>query len=85
MNGESISTSRARYAKKCVAVRCPSSNGCKTRAARLAEALKGRWSNRERAYIMSEPKERRLRELYAEGWDASIMTGELEPPTKEQL
>ena len=79
-----ILTGKARYAKGQVAVRCPSPNGFKSRAARLAEALKGRWSNRESAYIMAPTKEARLRKLFAEGWDASVITGELEPP-KETL
>lgn len=62
------------------AVRCPSSTGYKTRAARLVEALKGRYSHRERAYIVSPAKAAKFEKLYADGWDASAVTGELEPP-----
>jgi hypothetical protein len=79
-----FTVSKARYAKRSVAVRCPPTNGFKTRAARLAEGLKGRYSNREHAYIMSESKARRLRELFDSGWDASFITGVLEPP-RERL
>ena len=72
-------TSPARYAKGQVAVRCPSSDGYKTRAARLAEHVGGRYSNREYAYIMSPTKAEKLLRLHAEGRDASPITGELYP------
>jgi hypothetical protein len=71
--------SRARYAKGSIALRAPSGDGFKTRAAYLAEALKGRWSNREHAYIMAASKEAKFRRLYDEGWDATIF-GELIQP-----
>jgi len=71
----------ARYAKGMMAVSCPSRDGFKTRAARLASSLaNGRWTGRESAYIMSPRKAERFVKLYAEGWDASFLTGELEPP-----
>ena len=69
----------ARYAKGQMAARCPSNDGFKTRAARLAEHLRGRYSNREGAYILSPAKARKLQELYAAGRDASAVTGELYP------
>ena len=62
-----------------MAVSCPSADGYKTRAARLAEALRGRYSGRERAYIMSRAKAARLAELYAQGRDACVITRTLDP------
>jgi len=73
----------ARYAKRQVLIKCPSVDGFKTRAARLAEALKGRYTNRERGYIMSEAKAEKLMRLYLDGWDATIMTGELIAPESQ--
>lgn len=79
-------TSPARYAgrwngKPQVAVRCPSPDGYKTRAARLiGDGLKGRYSRREHAYIVSPAKAAKFERLYAEGWDASSFTGALVPP-----
>ena len=69
---------KARYAKGMVAV-CPldSRRGLKGRVSRLAEHLRGRWSNREGAYIMSEAKARKLQVLYGDGRDASWVTKEL--------
>jgi hypothetical protein len=52
---------------------------CTDVAAYLAEALKGRWSNREGAYILAASKEAKFRRLYDEGWDATIF-GELIQP-----
>ncbi|KFL31722.1 hypothetical protein JP75_06515 [Devosia riboflavina] len=75
------SVSPARYAKGMLAVKCPSPNGYKTRAARLiGDGLKCRWSNRERAYIVPPTKLARFEVLFAEGWDASTFTGKLEEP-----
>lgn len=71
---------QARYAKGQVLVRIPNTSGFKTRAERLAGALRGRWSNRERGYVMSPTKAKRLEKLYQEGWDAGLLSGELEPP-----
>lgn len=71
----------ARYSKGNFAVVCPSTNGLKSRAARLiGDGLNCRHSGRERAYIASPSKVRKFEKLYAEGWDASVITGELEPP-----
>jgi len=62
----------ARYAKNQVAISCPSSDGYKTRAARLCEHLNGRYSGRENAYIMSQSKAKRFEELYKLGFSATI-------------
>jgi hypothetical protein len=76
-----ISVSPARYAKGQVAVRIePAPDGFKTRAHRLADAIGGRRSGREKAHIMSPAKAARLQSLYASGWDANSYNGELEPP-----
>jgi hypothetical protein len=74
----------ARYAKGKKAVRCPSSDGWKTRAARLAARLANdRYTNREQAYIMSPSAAVRFERLYAEGWDASVMTTDFILPDAE--
>ena len=63
----------ALYAKGQKLVRCPKDGtGMKTRAMRLAGALRGRWTHRERGYVMSPRKAERLLKLFAEGWDASF-------------
>lgn len=65
--------SPARYAKGKVAVHCPSDgSGIKTRAARLASAFNCRWSNREKAYIMSPINAQRVMTAYREGRDAYL-------------
>lgn len=69
-----------RYAKGSVVCRCTSNDGWKTRASRLADGLRGRWSHRAGGYVMSPAKAARFERLYAEGWDASAFTGKLEPP-----
>ena len=83
------SIAAARYAgryngKPQMAIRCPSHNGYKTRAARLiGDGLNGRYSGRELAYIVSPAKAAKFEKLYAEGWDASPYSGELQPPQVE--
>lgn len=73
--------SPARYAKGKMAVRCPSKDGWKSRAARLAGAIaRGRYTGRERAYIMSPTAAAKFERLFLEGWDACVITLELEPP-----
>lgn len=73
--------SPARYAKGMVKIEAPSTDGRKTRAARLADSLaRGRYTGREKAYILSPSAARRFEKLYAEGWDASVLTRELKAP-----
>jgi hypothetical protein len=74
----------ARYARNSVAIR-PVSNGTgfKTRAHRLCDHLRARWSNRENAYITSPTKAARFEQLYAEGYDASNWSRELIAPGKD--
>ena len=68
----------ARYAKNQYIVQ-PFSNGSgyKTRGDRLCCHLNGRWSNRERGYIMSAAKAEKFQTLYETGRDANSVTGEL--------
>lgn len=72
----------ARYAKGQKLVKAvPSGTGLKSRAERLiGDGLKGRYTNRERGYVVSPAKAARFEEMYAQGWDASAITGKLEPP-----
>lgn len=82
-SNQDYTISPARYSKGKVVVRCPSRDGFKTRAARLAEGLRGRWTHRAGGYVMTPAKAARFERLYAEGWDASCITGELEAPVRE--
>ena len=60
----SFSADKARYAKGKVAVRPrDSSGGFKGEASYLAQGLGGKWSSRERAYIMSPSAAARLPRL----------------------
>jgi hypothetical protein len=72
----------ARYARGQVLITCtPDGSGWKTRAMRLAgDGLRGRFSGREHGYIVSPSKAAKFERLYALGWDASAVTGELQPP-----
>lgn len=71
----------ARYAKGMHAVHVnPSGTGLKTRADYLLTALKCRWSNRERSFIVSPSKLRKFEQLFADGWDGDVL-GRLVPPS----
>lgn len=64
---------KARYAKGMIAVHCPpDGSGYKTRAARIASGLPGRYSNRERAYIMTPANAARMKRMYDAGSDADL-------------
>lgn len=65
--------SKARYAQKSVAVSCSSKDGLKTRAARITEACGGRWSGREKAYILPESRAVTVQALFDAGWDATVL------------
>lgn len=81
---ESYTVTRASYAKETYAVRCPSPDGWKTRAARLiGDGLKCRYSGREHAYMASASKVIKFCRLFDAGWDASSFTGELKAPFVE--
>lgn len=71
----------AHYAKGQMKIVCERDGSMmKTRAMRLCCALKGRWTNREKAYIFPVSKACRFVELYVAGWDAEFVTEELIPP-----
>lgn len=76
------SVGRARYSRGNYLVRCGGGDGrWKTRAMRLlGDGLKARWTGRENGYVVSPAKLARFRYMYAEGWDASAITGRLIPP-----
>lgn len=64
---------QARYAKGKIAVHCPSDgSGYKTRAMRLADAHGGRWSNREKAYIMSPAAALKVKRAYEADSDVDL-------------
>jgi hypothetical protein len=66
--------SPARYAKGQMVVHCPSTNGYKTRAARLiGDGLNCRWVGRSRGYVASPAKVAKFEALYAAGFDACVM------------
>jgi hypothetical protein len=80
----------ARYAgrwngKPQMAVHCtPNGTGFKTRAMRLiGDHLNGRYSGRERAYIVSPAKVRKFEQLFAHGYDANSWNGALIAPRAE--
>lgn len=73
MSNAAYALTPARYAKKSMALRVHDSvQGMKGRASRLADALNGRWSNREHAYILSETKAAKFVALYESGRDAEL-------------
>jgi hypothetical protein len=75
----------ARHAKGKMKIQCRNDGtGYKNRCHRVAEALaRGRYTGRENAYILSPAAAKRFERLYAEGYDASVITYELEAPRKE--
>lgn len=76
-----IHENKRRNGKPMIVARCPSDgSGYKTRAARLAEALHGRWSHRQGGYVMSRRGADRLVAYYRDGWDASYISATLQPP-----
>lgn len=74
----------ARYAKGKMVIRpVADGSGYKTRAARLASTF-GKWVNRSGGYTVSAAAARRFERLYYEGYDASVITGELQPPLSSE-
>lgn len=73
-----FSWTRSRYAKGLEAVRPrKDASGFMTRETRLCEHFARRYSNRERAYLMTVQALDRMLKAYQRGADASPITGEL--------
>lgn len=73
----------SRYARNKLVIRpTPDGTGLKTRAACLAEckAVNGKWVGRSGGYHVSKRGAKTFEKLFAEGYDASFLTGELLPP-----
>ncbi len=70
----------ARYAKGMCVVTCPSPDGYKTRAARLADAIShASYVGRSGGYHLTSKQAERFMALYEAGWDGTIF-GELVEP-----
>lgn len=77
-----IIMNRWRDPKLMVKVIFPKGDGYKTRAQRLLrDGLKCYYSHRL-GYVASPAKFAKFERLYAEGWDACVMTGALQAPTE---
>ena len=68
MNEVDFTSSPARYAKGKIAIRCKHVGPYKTGSMKLAEAVGGRWTNREGAYILSSKAARDMHILAYAGW-----------------
>lgn len=76
---DTIETSKARYARNSISayiIRCRDNGGFKTDADFLLENLKGRYSNREKCYILPASKQQKLDALLPligmESWQRTI-------------
>jgi hypothetical protein len=79
-----ITLNKWRNPKPAFAMQCPSPDGYKTRAARLiGDGLNCPWSSR-RGYTVSPAKLKKFLKLYAEGYDASVITGKIYHPDKPE-
>ena len=76
MTHEEYIIAPAKYRRGKMVIRCRPAE-LKERAARLAEAVGGRYTKRYRGYIVSPAKAARFEDLYKSGADACIMTGEI--------
>lgn len=78
MSASEYSVTEARYSRGNFIVHCPSSDGMKTRAARLiGDGLNCRWVGRGKGYVASPNKVAKFEALYAAGFNACPMTGEI--------
>jgi DNA polymerase III sliding clamp (beta) subunit (PCNA family) len=66
------SIGKARYAKGKMAIQAPSTDGYKTRGECLAQALGGRWTSRESAWIVTPRQAERFETMIREGWDGNV-------------
>lgn len=79
--GGTFSVVPARYAKGKVAVSTPSETDFATRAAMLAQGVGGRYSSRERAYIMSPRQAERLADYHKRGYTWNPVSREFWKPS----
>lgn len=83
---DAYSIAPARYFKGNFIIHCPSADGYKTRAARLiGDGLNCRYTGRERGYVASKAKVAKFIRLYEAGYDASVITGALWPPRRDDI
>jgi hypothetical protein len=68
-----FTVSPARYAKGKMIVRAPSTDGYKTQAGRIAEAVGGKYSGREKGYVMAPTRAKLMEHLMDVGAEANIM------------
>ncbi len=81
--GAQYTTAPAKYAKGKVLVRpTRDGSGLKGRAHRLVGYLRGRWTNRERGYVLTASKVAKLARLWTDGYDAT--PGGLPPWSKRR-
>lgn len=78
--GGRISVVPARYAKGKMALSAPPDGDWASSAQLLAQAVGGRYSNRERAYIVSPKQAQRVRDLARRGYTANPVSGEIYKP-----
>jgi hypothetical protein len=79
--------SQARYAKGKFLIRIEHDGSPEKRRAErlLTNGLNCRYTGREDGFIASPSQSARFEKLYAEGWDACFLTGELRGPNGEQI
>jgi len=77
---EAYTITPARYAKGKMVIHAPSTDGYKTRAARLAEYVGGRYVGRSNGYVVSSSAAKRFEALFAEGLDANLWGDTLHMP-----
>lgn len=76
--------STPRYKAAGVLVRVQADGMFKTRAHRLLDALRARWSHRQGGYILPETKAAKFARLYAAGYDAGYLCRDITPPKGQQ-
>ena len=67
----------ARYAKGKVLVQAPSTDGWATRASRVAEGVGGKYTNREKGFIMSPKQAERFHQMVRHGRDFNAISGKV--------
>lgn len=70
-NRQPYSIGPARYAKGKLAIRASNGTGWKSPLENLAEALGGRWTHRDGAYLVSPASAKAFEAMAATGWHGS--------------